>query len=71
MPQAKERLQKWISAGSGSYGIEEVRDCLDNDLDTPGAIAVIDELAESGNGISDAAMLLGVDVGRPYQVEEI
>ena len=48
-----------------------MRDCLDNDLDTPGAIAVIDELAESGNGISDAAMLLGVDVGRPYQVEEI
>jgi L-cysteine:1D-myo-inositol 2-amino-2-deoxy-alpha-D-glucopyranoside ligase len=71
MPQAQERLQKWISAGSGSYGIEKVRECLDNDLDTPGAIAIIDELAESGNGISDAAMLLGVDVGRLYQVEEI
>jgi len=69
MPQAKKRLHAWISAGAGSYGVDEVRECLDNDLDTPQAIAVIDQLAESGNGISEAAMLLGIDVASPYQVE--
>ena len=69
MPQAKKRLHAWISAGTGSYGIDEVRESLDNDLDTPQAIAIIDQLAASGNGISEAAMLLGIDVASPYQVE--
>ena len=66
MPMAKERLEKWIAAGSGNYGIDQVRECLDNDLDTPQAIKIIDEYAESGSGIANAAMLLGVDISNPY-----
>ena len=69
MPVAKERLETWIYAGSGDYGLDEVRECLDNDLDTPQAVKTIDRFAKSGNGISSAAMLLGVDVAAPYQIE--
>ena len=63
---AKERLEKWIAAGSGNYGIGQVRECLDNDLDSRQAIRIIDEYAESGSGIANAAMLLGVDISNPY-----
>ena len=38
-----------------------MRACLDDDLDTPGAIAAIDEAAAAGVGVSAAAALLGVD----------
>jgi L-cysteine:1D-myo-inositol 2-amino-2-deoxy-alpha-D-glucopyranoside ligase len=37
-----------------------VRARLDDDLDTPGALAAIDEVAASGVGVSRAAALLGV-----------
>ena len=40
--------------------MDEVRACLDNDLDTPGAVAAIDAAAARGAGISVAARLLGV-----------
>jgi L-cysteine:1D-myo-inositol 2-amino-2-deoxy-alpha-D-glucopyranoside ligase len=40
--------------------LEAVRARLDDDLDTPGAIAAIDEEAGSGHGIGGAASLLGV-----------
>ena len=40
--------------------LEAVRARLDDDLDTPGAIAAIDEEAEAGRGVGDAAALLGV-----------
>jgi L-cysteine:1D-myo-inositol 2-amino-2-deoxy-alpha-D-glucopyranoside ligase len=33
---------------------------LDDDLDTPGALAAIDEAASAGEGVSRAAALLGV-----------
>ncbi|MEY4366431.1 MAG: cysteine-D-myo-inosityl 2-amino-2-deoxy-alpha-D-glucopyranoside ligase MshC [Actinomycetota bacterium] len=66
MPAATERLRVW-SAASGSAGpaLDEVRDRLDDDLDTPGAIAAIDRAAARGEDVTAAAMLLGVSLGRP------
>jgi L-cysteine:1D-myo-inositol 2-amino-2-deoxy-alpha-D-glucopyranoside ligase len=59
---AEDRLERWRSAGDGESGLEAVRARLDDDLDTPGAIAVMDEEAESGRGVSRAAGLLGVEL---------
>jgi L-cysteine:1D-myo-inositol 2-amino-2-deoxy-alpha-D-glucopyranoside ligase len=55
-----ERLERWRSAGEGSGAVEEVRRRLDDDLDAPGALAVLDELAAGGTGVSQGAALLGV-----------
>jgi len=68
MPDATERLERWIAAGSGSAALDEVRAALDSDLDTTGAVAAIDAAARAGLGVSDAASLLGVDVGRPIDI---
>ncbi|MCO5319654.1 MAG: cysteine--tRNA ligase [Microthrixaceae bacterium] len=65
MPEASSRLQRWIDAGEGDGALEEVRAALDDDLDTPGAIAAIDAAAAAGLGVSAAAGLLGVDTSRP------
>ena len=65
MPEASSRLQRWIDAGEGDGALEEVRAALDDDLDTPGAIAAIDAAASAGLGVSAAAGLLGVDTSRP------
>ena len=66
MPAATERLRAW-SAASGPAGtvLDEVRDRLDDDLDTPGAIAAIDRAVGRGEDVGAAAMLLGVRLGRP------
>lgn len=64
MPAAAERLELWVSAGAGDAALEEVRAALDDDLDTPGAVAAIDAAARAGSGVSRAAALLGVDVTR-------
>jgi L-cysteine:1D-myo-inositol 2-amino-2-deoxy-alpha-D-glucopyranoside ligase len=66
MPAATDRLRAW-SATSGPAGpvLDEVRDRLDDDLDTPGAIAAIDRAAVRGEDVTAAAMLLGVRLGRP------
>ena len=66
MPAATERLRAW-SAASGPVGtvLDEVRDRLDDDLDTPGAIAAIDRAVGRGENVGAAAMLLGVRLGRP------
>lgn len=63
MPTAAARLVRWLEAGPGDGALEEVRAALDNDLDTPAAIAAIDAAAERGEEVSTAAMLLGVDLG--------
>ena len=42
--------------------LDEVRALLDEDLDTPGAIAAIDAAAGAGVDVSAAAMLLGVSL---------
>jgi L-cysteine:1D-myo-inositol 2-amino-2-deoxy-alpha-D-glucopyranoside ligase len=62
MPEASERLARWVAAGNGSGALDEVRRALDEDLDTPGAVAAIDAAAARGVGVSEAAGLLGVDV---------
>jgi L-cysteine:1D-myo-inositol 2-amino-2-deoxy-alpha-D-glucopyranoside ligase len=58
--EATERLDRWREAGPGNAALEEVRAALDDDLDVPRAIAAIDEAAASGQGVSEAAGLLGV-----------
>jgi len=60
LEEASERLERWRSAGPGSAALEAVRARLDDDLDTPGALAAIDEAADAGRGVSEAASLLGV-----------
>ena len=63
MPEAAIRLEAWLAAGEGAAALAEVRERLDDDLDTPGAIAAIDAAAAAGEGVSEAAMLLGVRQG--------
>ncbi len=60
MPEASARLTSWRLAGPGQGGLAEVRAALDDDLDTPGALAAIDRAAAAGLGVGDAAQLLGV-----------
>lgn len=67
MPRNHERLVSWKASvgGTSSSLIDEVRTCLDDDLNTPGALAVIDRAAASGVDVSDSAALLGVDLSLP------
>jgi L-cysteine:1D-myo-inositol 2-amino-2-deoxy-alpha-D-glucopyranoside ligase len=66
MARNQERLNKWRSAGShtkvsnGRTVLDDVRDALDDDLDTPAAVRMIDEAAQRGVDVGDAASLLGV-----------
>ena len=69
MPAAAARLERWIAAGRGSGALDEVRARLDDDLDTPGAVAAIDHAVDAGEGVSEAAMLLGVDTSRPVALD--
>jgi len=61
MPRNAARLEAWAAGGHGESGVvDEVRAALDDDLDTPGALAAIDAAAAKGLGVHDAAALLGV-----------
>lgn len=62
MPRNAARLQSWLNAPHGDRTgvIDDVRAVLDDDLDTPSAIAVVDAAAAAGHGIHAAAGLLGV-----------
>ena len=60
MPRAVARLETWRRAGAGVGGLDDVRTRLDDDLDTPGAVAAIDAAAAAGSGVSAAAALLGI-----------
>jgi L-cysteine:1D-myo-inositol 2-amino-2-deoxy-alpha-D-glucopyranoside ligase len=63
MPRATARLVAWSeAAGPGTAALDEVRDALDDDLDTPRALRAIDAAAARGDGVSAAAALLGVDL---------
>jgi L-cysteine:1D-myo-inositol 2-amino-2-deoxy-alpha-D-glucopyranoside ligase len=63
MPRNAARLDAWNErAGSNPDLLDEVRGRLDDDLDTPGAIAAIDDAARRGAGVAEAAALLGVDL---------
>lgn len=62
--QARNRLARWRSAdGRERSGlVDAVRERLDDDLDAPGAIALIDEAASSGARVRDSAALLGIAI---------
>jgi L-cysteine:1D-myo-inositol 2-amino-2-deoxy-alpha-D-glucopyranoside ligase len=56
------RLERWRAAPQdrSPAALDAVRRRLDNDLDTPGALADLDRLAEAGEPVSEGAALLGV-----------
>ena len=67
MPRNHSRLVAWAGSISGTDSdlLDRVRDCLDNDLDTSGAVALIDAAAASGANVTLAAALLGVELLTP------
>jgi L-cysteine:1D-myo-inositol 2-amino-2-deoxy-alpha-D-glucopyranoside ligase len=67
MPRNHARLVTWTASqgGSSSTVLDQVRERLDDDLDTPGALRVIDDAAAAGVDVSAAASLLGVELGEP------
>jgi L-cysteine:1D-myo-inositol 2-amino-2-deoxy-alpha-D-glucopyranoside ligase len=62
MPRAAERLARWRAAPDGEGGADPVRGALDDDLDTPEALAQLDGRAGSGLPVGDGARLLGVEL---------
>jgi len=66
MARNEARLAQWKSAAhvGGSQGdsglLADVRSALDNDLDTPSAVALVDAAAKSGVAVGDSSRLLGV-----------
>ncbi|MEZ5216701.1 MAG: cysteine--tRNA ligase [Ilumatobacteraceae bacterium] len=61
MPRNAERLTAWCRAATPDASVlDEVRAALDDDLDTPRALSIIDAAAASGRGVLEAAALLGV-----------
>jgi L-cysteine:1D-myo-inositol 2-amino-2-deoxy-alpha-D-glucopyranoside ligase len=60
MPEANARLEHWLEAGDGDGALDEVRMALDEDLDTPRALAAVDEAVAAGKGVNRAAELLGI-----------
>ncbi|MFZ9018202.1 MAG: cysteine--tRNA ligase, partial [Ilumatobacteraceae bacterium] len=57
-----ERLHRWRRSADGMPGdvLDEVRERLDDDLDTPGAVMAVDAAAARGEATRQAADLLGV-----------
>jgi len=64
MPRNERRLSAWCSAASSTDEslLGEVRVALDDDLDTPRAVSLIDEAASRGVGVRGSAELLGVQM---------
>ena len=64
MPRNHKRLEAWKGSvgGTASDVLEQVRACLDDDLDTPGAVAAMDAAAAQGHDVSAPASLLGVEL---------
>jgi L-cysteine:1D-myo-inositol 2-amino-2-deoxy-alpha-D-glucopyranoside ligase len=62
MPRNAERLIAWRNAAGGRRGdlLDEVRERLDDDLDSAGAVLAVDRAAEQGESTAAAAALLGV-----------
>ena len=66
MARNEARLAQWKSAAhvgdsQGDSGLlADVRTALDNDLDTPSAVALVDAAAKNGVAVGDSARLLGV-----------
>ena len=64
MPQAAAQLDRWLGADgpASARTMAEVRAALDDDLDAPGALAAIDDAVARGEGVVQAAALVGVRV---------
>jgi L-cysteine:1D-myo-inositol 2-amino-2-deoxy-alpha-D-glucopyranoside ligase len=64
MPRNAERLRRWRANADGAASdlLAEVRERLDDDLDTPGAVAAVDTAAARGVSTRAAAELLGVQL---------
>jgi L-cysteine:1D-myo-inositol 2-amino-2-deoxy-alpha-D-glucopyranoside ligase len=66
MPGGDARLQRWLtasvdeSAPDSAAAVTAVRAALDDDLDTPTAVAAVDDAAAAGESVASAAALLGV-----------
>jgi L-cysteine:1D-myo-inositol 2-amino-2-deoxy-alpha-D-glucopyranoside ligase len=63
LAKAQSRLSTWRSTAlSGRQGnvIDDVRAALDDDLNTPAALAAIDAAAHNGFNVAPAATLLGI-----------
>lgn len=60
--EAEERLTRWRWAGAGDAALDAVRAALDDDLDVPTAIDAIDRAAAQGEGVDQAASLIGVQL---------
>ncbi|MEO5975454.1 MAG: cysteine--tRNA ligase, partial [Ilumatobacteraceae bacterium] len=60
--RAQNRLNLWQrgATGDGSAALAEVRAALDDDLNTPAAVAAVDAAAKSGYLVTSAAGLLGI-----------
>jgi L-cysteine:1D-myo-inositol 2-amino-2-deoxy-alpha-D-glucopyranoside ligase len=74
MPISAARLELWLAATTAPGAVDSqtaldaVRARLDDDLDTPGAVEVIDRAVERGEGVASAAKLLGIFlVGEPQR----
>ncbi len=62
---ASDRLDRWMASADRAGGevvLDDVRSALDDDLDTPAAVAAIDRAAAAGASVAAAAMLLGIDL---------
>src|SRR5215207_3799371 len=64
MPRNAARLDAWRAAANASSGevLDAVRERLDDDLDSPGAVAAVDAAAAAGESTAAAAALLGVEL---------
>jgi L-cysteine:1D-myo-inositol 2-amino-2-deoxy-alpha-D-glucopyranoside ligase len=64
MARNERRLSTWRSAASASDAslLSDVRAALDDDLDTPRAVSLIDDAASRGVGVRESAELLGVQM---------
>ena len=64
MTNSLARLKSWSAAknGDGTAGLAEVRSALDDDLNAPAAVEVLDQAAAAGHSVKSSAKLLGIDL---------
>jgi L-cysteine:1D-myo-inositol 2-amino-2-deoxy-alpha-D-glucopyranoside ligase len=64
MARSLARLERWRAASvdpsADGGALDAVREALDDDLDTPAALAAIDDAAAAGQDVTAAAALLGI-----------
>jgi L-cysteine:1D-myo-inositol 2-amino-2-deoxy-alpha-D-glucopyranoside ligase len=65
MPAATARLAAWTASADSRDSesvLQDVRNALDEDLDTPAVVSIIDQAAAAGFATRRAAALLGVNL---------